>query len=787
MQEVRRSFSEVFVTKRLIAFLSLWGASLLAQVSVFQTGPTPTGSDGFLMPSATPAPWVVQEFSLVRPVRLDRVALWVAREQAGSGYAIVQIHAVLGNGLEQAGESFSVEPAGDAGMVVARNRSYEQGQGLVLRPGRYVLRMFTFNSGLRWLYTTAPASGPGTAGRVLTGDAESTPSMWTAQVTPGPLAFALLDGTGLDQPDLSAFDTALLARANLRRVPFANTTEVKSLDRYANGDLALVAANGFVPQGPDSHGERGPRDPVVARFQPTDGKEMWWTPVSHPAYLLDGVQSALSADGNTYLAGTNRWKYPESNRTGAGIAKVSPTGELLYFYDLGPDLVLERIATSREGNVLVAGSRRQATGGLRPFVGVLSGDTAQSIGSAELDLEGADEVIAVGEWLEGRILLVSKNRLLELDRELRTVGRFDLPAAAVAARVVAGTAGGALISFRERTSVALVSPEGVRWESVLGTVERLHDSDSAVLVASRGNPGMPARNNLQPCSSLPTTTASPSLGGVTELALSDGSVSFGTFVPVPVRFAAKFASDGYALSTDDGKLYFLRVADAASKEPKVSCSDTGSDLAPGETFSIFGEKLSANAPGNYQLNAEGRIPTNMQDVSVTVAGEPAPLLYTSADQINLVAPTRTPLGPQQVCVNNAAGQSCFAIEVKERAPRVLSVLNEDGSLNSERRPANGRPVTVLLTGSGPLTGGRDGEIVGPVPPTIGERPRVSRRYNAPTSSNTIDLQDFEYTAIPGWPFGVERLVLRDNLGPSSLPSNLTIEFSSGARVGTVLY
>lgn len=85
----------------------------------------------------------------------------------------------------------------------------------------------------------------------------------------------------------------------------------------------------------------------------------------------------------------------------------------------------------------------------------------------------------------------------------------------------------------------------------------------------------------------------------------------------------------------------------------------GSNLAPGtDTWADFIE--------------DGKLPTTMDGVTVTIAGKPAYLNYISPGQINLVAPD-VAAGPVEVVVTNANGASqASTVESTQYGPAFFS-------------------------------------------------------------------------------------------------------------------
>ncbi len=115
-------------------------------------------------------------------------------------------------------------------------------------------------------------------------------------------------------------------------------------------------------------------------------------------------------------------------------------------------------------------------------------------------------------------------------------------------------------------------------------------------------------------------------------------------------------------------------------------------------------------------------PTTLGDVTVTVAGIPAPVFYVSPGQINFQVPGAVPVGtdPQEVRVTKTSTGQILAtssqVLISAVAPGLftsnstgvgqLAAVNQDGSVNSGTNPAKaGSYITLYGTGVGVVPGG----------------------------------------------------------------------------------
>jgi hypothetical protein len=133
------------------------------------------------------------------------------------------------------------------------------------------------------------------------------------------------------------------------------------------------------------------------------------------------------------------------------------------------------------------------------------------------------------------------------------------------------------------------------------------------------------------------------------------------------------------------------MADAAVYE--------STSIAPGEILSIFGEAIGPTIAVSARPGADGRFPTELGGVSVSIDGIAAPILYADPGQINLVAPFSVPpMSAVPVEIHRSGSLAAlFQKQVSQVHPALftsdgsgfglLAALNQDGSINSASNPA----------------------------------------------------------------------------------------------------
>jgi uncharacterized protein (TIGR03437 family) len=182
-----------------------------------------------------------------------------------------------------------------------------------------------------------------------------------------------------------------------------------------------------------------------------------------------------------------------------------------------------------------------------------------------------------------------------------------------------------------------------------------------------------------------------------DLALNpDGSLT-ATGPSVP----STFTPNGFVLRLPRGMPSggtILGVADAAAHQV------TGT-LAPGEYLSVYGTGLGPSDGVGMQLDANGVISNSLAGTQISFNGIPAPLIYASGSQVNVLVPYELSAGqPVAMRISTSTGSSqTGALQVVPVQPNVLAVLNSDGIVNSMANPAaRGSALSILVSGAGAL-------------------------------------------------------------------------------------
>jgi uncharacterized protein (TIGR03437 family) len=148
-----------------------------------------------------------------------------------------------------------------------------------------------------------------------------------------------------------------------------------------------------------------------------------------------------------------------------------------------------------------------------------------------------------------------------------------------------------------------------------------------------------------------------------------------------------------------------------------AASYASATVSPGELVTMFGSNIGPAIPATMATTA-GYVDTSLNNVTVTIGGVNAPILYISAGQVTVQVPYESALGPGQnvVIFDGANPPAAATVTIAAAAPGIFTA---DGSgageaaaintgatsglvtLNSTTNPANiGDTVSLYLTGEG---------------------------------------------------------------------------------------
>ena len=154
---------------------------------------------------------------------------------------------------------------------------------------------------------------------------------------------------------------------------------------------------------------------------------------------------------------------------------------------------------------------------------------------------------------------------------------------------------------------------------------------------------------------------------------------------IPATSAYLLDNAGIAVDSTGSILYIATGAQNLVRKvtfasgPSISSAVNGASfrppIVPNSWATLQGSGLATATDTWANAIINGKLPTTLDGVTVTVGGKPAYLNYISAGQINLVVPD-VPPGPQQVVVMNSAGtSSAFTANVTQYGPAFFAWPN----------------------------------------------------------------------------------------------------------------
>jgi uncharacterized protein (TIGR03437 family) len=197
-------------------------------------------------------------------------------------------------------------------------------------------------------------------------------------------------------------------------------------------------------------------------------------------------------------------------------------------------------------------------------------------------------------------------------------------------------------------------------------------------------------------------------------------VGLGNIPGVPGEYDGSFT-----IQSPGGSVYApvtLLVEPGPSAPPVVSqmvnaASGIPGGVSPGEIVSVRGYGVGSAAIGGLRIEPTGLVASQINGLQVTFDGKSAPLIYTSANQTNLIVPyevasrSSTLMQVTYVAASGSLHTSAWVLPVVPSTPGVFTidatgtgqaaVVNQDQTVNSAANPApRGSIISIYATGEG---------------------------------------------------------------------------------------
>ena len=580
----------------------------------------------------------------------------------------------------------------------------------------------------------------------------------------------------------------------------------------AQGDVFVAGetqANGFPSIHPIAGSTPGLRNGFVIKLNPAGNLLLL------ASYFLSQVNGlALDPAGNVYVAGYQNvpcaatpgaFQSPYGGYCGV-VAKLTNSGALVY-QSVFPAVPVG-IAASGDGSATFVGAtvtpgypttpgayqtvcECNGTDDIDSFVTRLSPDGSTLVWSTLLGGSAGAVVTAIALAPDGGVVLAG-----EASPSLATPGAFIGPNPAVAYIGVAklNSTGTALLFL----SAIGNTPPATAVQAGLQV-----DAAGHIWLAGQAGSDFPV---------LPNSVVLGTRPFVLEMS-ADGSSLLST------QFPPNYAADAVALDAagfevligENGSVLRYPVSGPTgpailgegNAEPAIQTGYTVSGVvSPGGIVTLYGVGLGPTQGVGAQFDATGRVATELAGTQVLFDGVAAPLLYVSAQQINVVVPfgaggetLATTMG-----VHTSTGvANPVRLTVAPADPAILAVpdpftgmyrsliVNQEGSVNTPAQP--GSMVTFWATGVGPFTPAlADGSIV--EPPLAAPLLPVSVSLTEGPFADALPCQVLFSGAAPGLLAGIlqvnVRLPFQITPGSQNSPYNgLVLTVGGRSYFGTV--
>jgi len=232
------------------------------------------------------------------------------------------------------------------------------------------------------------------------------------------------------------------------------------------------------------------------------------------------------------------------------------------------------------------------------------------------------------------------------------------------------------------------------------------------------------------------------------------------------------------------QLFLNRNPPPAVETPEISAAGVanaasfrGGAVSPGEIVTLFGSGMGPTTLAGLQLDASGKVATQVAGTRVLFDGIAAPIVYTSAGQISAIVPYSV-AGKAHTVIQveyQGRGSNRVARPVALFKPAMFTsnssgkgqaaILNQNGSVNGASNPADKGSIVVLYaTGEGQTNPpGVDGLVAGAVAP----KPQFPVRVKI----GGVDADVVYYGAAPGLVSGVLQV---NAVVPAGTPSGSAV-------------
>jgi len=290
-------------------------------------------------------------------------------------------------------------------------------------------------------------------------------------------------------------------------------------------------------------------------------------------------------------------------------------------------------------------------------------------------------------------------------------------------QVAFDAAGNLLVADTGNSRIRRISPAGVI-TTVAGTGVNGAGGDGGPAVSAQVNPvGVAAdkNGNFYVIGSARIRKVDGATGNISTIA-GNGTLGFSgdgglaTSAAFDGAINATVDSQGVVYFSDERNARVRKLTPAQIVAEGVTNAGTlkAGPVAPGEIVSIFGFDLGPAAGVGLQVDASGKVTTDLGGTRVLFDDIPAPLVYVSANQVNVIVPYAVAGAASTKVQVSYQGRvtNTITLPVTAASPGVFAITNSDGGVNSAANPSAQEGVLVIYaTGEGQTSpGGVDGSV-----------------------------------------------------------------------------
>jgi uncharacterized protein (TIGR03437 family) len=240
-----------------------------------------------------------------------------------------------------------------------------------------------------------------------------------------------------------------------------------------------------------------------------------------------------------------------------------------------------------------------------------------------------------------------------------------------------------------------------------------------------------------------TLTGSAGTGTATAtLAVSGSSIPSGA--TITAAYSGSSTSVGVTLtSTGHGP-------SAAPSIAGVSNAASGKQsFAPGELISLYGSQLSLTTQQASSLP----LPMALSGLAATINGIVAPLMYISADQVNVQIPYEATPGTSATLTLNNNGQTASqVIGIATVAPGIF--VNQNGAVVPTSSAQAGQEIAIYVTGAGAVS---PGVADGAAPSSSTSASSLPMPVQPTMVTVGGAIANIQFVGIPDWSAGVVQI------------------------------